>query len=55
MQSVIDFLLAHQVVLAALIVGILDLVIALVPTVESNGIFHMIYLFFKGKKTPPTP
>lgn len=52
MQSIIAFILAHQVLFAALIVAILDFVIALIPGVDSNGIFHMVYLWIKGIASP---
>lgn len=48
MQAVIDFVLAHQLVLAAAVVGVLDLVFALNKDAEANGVLHYLYLL--GKK-----
>ncbi len=48
MQTVIDFVLGHQVVLAGMIVAILDLLFALIPGIKSNGILHAAYNFVKG-------
>lgn len=52
MQDVIVFLQAHLAVFAALAVALLDLVFALIPGIESNGIVHMIYLWIKGLVVP---
>lgn len=51
MQSVIDFILNHSVVMAAAVVGILDFLFAMSSGLESNGILHAIYVFFKNLAT----
>jgi hypothetical protein len=56
MQAVIDFIVAHQAVLAGLVIGILDLVFALNPNANApDGVLHMIYLLVSKlvTKTPP--
>lgn len=52
MQNIILFIQAHLAVFAALAVAVLDLVFALIPGIESNGIVHMIYLWIKGLVAP---
>lgn len=47
MQGLIEFVVGHQAIVAAVVVGVLDLAFALVPSVASNGILHMAYLFLK--------
>lgn len=55
MQDVINFILAHQLVIVALVVGLLDFAFAVSPGLESNGILHALYLWLKslGNKTEP--
>lgn len=53
MQAVIDFVMAHVAVLSALGVAVLDLVFALNPNAESNGLLHAIYLYLKPKPKAP--
>lgn len=48
MDAIIAWVIAHQVVLAVAAVGLLDLVFALVPSWQSNGILHFIYLQIKN-------
>lgn len=48
MQDVINFITSHSALMAAMMVAIMDFVMALVPSWESNGIFHSIYIFFKN-------
>ncbi len=52
MAAIISFIMAHQVMMASLAIGILDLLIALAPGLESNGVFHMIYLGLKSLVVP---
>lgn len=47
MQLLIDWVLAHQVVLASFVVAVLDLAFALKPDWESSGILHWIWLQVK--------
>ena len=49
MQNVIVFIQAHQAVLAAVGVSVLDLIFALNPNAASNGILHWIFLQLGGK------
>ena len=53
MSVVIAFVLAHQAVLAALGVAVLDLIFALAPSVKSNGILQWILLSLQGKASLP--
>lgn len=48
MKNVIDFVLGNQAVLAGILVAILDLVFALIPSVKANGILQGIYNFVKA-------
>lgn len=52
MQPIIAWIMAHIVVMAALAVACMDLLFALVPTWEANGILHFIYLWLKGLVVP---
>lgn len=52
MQSIIAFILAHQVIFAAIVVDALNFVIAFIPGIEANSIFHMVYLWLKGIASP---
>lgn len=50
------WIVAHQGVVVGFAVGLLDLIIALMPQVESNGVFHTVYLWVKGlAKKPDAP
>lgn len=50
MQVIIDFVLAHQVLLSSLVVAVLDLVFALNPNANApDGVLHAVYLFLKPK------
>lgn len=44
MQVIIDWVIAHQAVVAGAVVGILDLIFALVPSWASQGLLHWVYL-----------
>jgi len=48
MQSIIDFVLAHKVAMASVGVAVLDFVFALMPSWQSNGVIHWVYLTLKG-------
>ena len=48
MDQVLAWLLAHQALLAGAIVGVLDLIFALVPGLEGNGLLHQLYLWLKS-------
>lgn len=57
-MAIITYLQAHPAVTAALglvVMGGLDLALALNPNLDSNGIFHAIYLFVKSKVSPTPP
>lgn len=51
MMNVIAFVQAHQVVLAALGVAVIDLAMALSPSLAGNGILHQLLVLLQGK--PP--
>lgn len=50
MQSVLDFVLAHEVLFSTLGIGILDLIFALNPAAAANGILHWVFNFLSGVK-----
>lgn len=52
MQAIIDFIMGHSVVLAGVGVAILDLVFAMNPKTETNGILHWIYAQLTKVKEP---
>lgn len=52
MSAIIAFIVSHSAIVAGLVVALLDLVIALIPSIESNGVFHAIYLYLKGLVKP---
>lgn len=47
----IAFIQAHSVVLAGFLVGTIDLVMALMPNLQSNGILHAVVVFLQSKTT----
>lgn len=49
----IQFILDHIAILAALGVALVDFVWAIVPGLQSNGLLHAIYNFLVSKKAPP--
>lgn len=55
MQALIDWIVAHQAVVSGAVVGILDLVFALVPSWASQGLLHFVYLQLAklAGKAPP--
>lgn len=44
MAAVLAWIVSHEVVLAAAVVAVLDLVFALNPNSASNGVLHWIYV-----------
>lgn len=54
-MSVINFVLAHQAIFAALGVAIMDLIFAVSPSVQSNGLLHLIYMELKSLVIPTQP
>lgn len=55
MQSVLDFIVAHQGIFAGLGVGLLDLVFSLKSDWASNSILHWVYLSLKSLSGPKPP
>lgn len=49
----IQWIVAHQAIVAGLLVAIFDFVMALVPSIEANGIFHQVYLWIKSIAQKP--
>lgn len=49
---IINWLMAHQAVLGGVVVAVLDLIFALIPSWQSDGILHSIYLFFQKLAKP---
>lgn len=49
-----SFVSAHQAIIAAAIVGVLDLAMALMPSLSGNGVLHQILLLAKKKQIPPS-
>ena len=52
MSVIIAWIAAHEVLLAGAVVGILDLVFALVPSWQSNGLLHWVYVMLKKMVKP---
>jgi len=52
MADLITWITAHQGVVAAAAVGLLDLAFALFPKIEANGILHQLYLWAKSVVKP---
>lgn len=50
MQAILDFITAHQAILAGFGVAVLDLIFALIPGVQSNGFLHWLYNLLKAPK-----
>lgn len=48
MEAFIAWMTAHSAVMAGAIVGVLDLLFALVPALAANGILHQVYLWLKS-------
>jgi len=44
-NDVLAWFLAHQVVLGAMLIGILDFIFSINPQWKSNSVGHLIYLF----------
>lgn len=56
MSQIISFIVAHEAILAALGVAVLDLVFALNSNLQANGVLHQVYLWLKGLTgTPSSP
>jgi hypothetical protein len=53
MSSIQAFVIAHQAVCAGLGVAVIDLIMALVPGLQSNGILHWVYGMLVGMDKPP--
>ncbi len=53
MDVILQWIVAHQGVVAGLGVGIFDFVFAVSPKLESNGIIHAFYLWVKGLVVKP--
>lgn len=55
MEAAIAWVLAHQGILGALVVGLLDLIFAVIPSWQSNGILHWVLVMAKkiAGKNPP--
>lgn len=49
-QGVIGFLGANWGLIVAVLVAVLDLLFAVSPSTESNGLLHSVYLWLKGLK-----
>ncbi len=49
----IQWIMNNLVIVLPLAVALMDLIMALIPSIASNGIFHGIYLFIKGKIAKP--
>ncbi len=58
MDTITAFIQAHPLFLAALsafVVGLLDLLFAINPSLSSNGILHALYVWVSSKKSGTTP
>lgn len=52
MSAFVSWVMGHQAIVSGLVIAMMDFVIALVPSIEPNGIFHAIYLWIAGFKKP---
>jgi hypothetical protein len=55
LSGLVAWLVAHEVVVSGLVVGLLDFLFALVPSWQSNGILHWVFLQaqnLSGQKPP---
>lgn len=52
MQPVLNWILAHQIILASAIVAVIDLAMALNPKLEGNGLLHQVYVWLKALIAP---
>lgn len=50
LHSVIAFVTADKALLAAFAVASLDLLFALNPKIQANGLLHAVYVFASGQK-----
>ncbi len=48
MSDVVAWILAHSVLVSGAVVALLDFAFALVPSWDSNGILHWVYLQAKA-------
>jgi len=55
MAEVIAWVQANLALVVGLLVALIDLVFALVPTWQSNGILDWVYKFLKGLVAPKPP
>lgn len=44
MQALLTWVTSHQSVIGGSVVAVLDLVFALIPSIQSNGILHFIFV-----------
>lgn len=49
----INFILVHPTMFAALGISVLDLVFAINPKLDANGILHLVYLQLAALKNKP--
>lgn len=48
MAALVTWIMAHSALVAGAVVGLLDLLFALIPSWEANGVLHWLYLQAKG-------
>lgn len=49
MAAIIAFIQAHTAIFTGFGIAVLDLLFALIPGLQANGVLHQIYLWFGGK------
>lgn len=54
MSVIIDWVMSHQIVIVSAVIAVADLVFALVPSWQSNGLLHWVYMMLK-KLIPSKP
>lgn len=52
-QTIVAWIMAHQIVVGGFLAAALDFAFALVPSWKSNGVLHWLYLFFRKKAGLP--
>ncbi len=51
-MNIVNWFLAHRVVLGGAVVAFIDFVWAVAPNLKSSGIIHAVYDFIKNRVSP---
>lgn len=50
-MAIVNWLVGHQGVVATVVVALIDLAIALSPSLQGNGILHQVWVLAKSRQT----